>query len=144
MLAAIARIGVAASDLDLIIHGTTTADNTMIELTGAKTGLLVTKGFKDVLEIGRQYRTNVYDLRDFGRPAPLVERDLRLEPDEVLDHFAWADAPDGDVLLKRIAMRGGVTIVQDPETAESPTMPRSAPNRRRHNASSSTTTRSAS
>ena len=49
------------ADVDLLIHGTTLATNTLINENGAKTGLITTKGFRDVLEIGRQARPQRYD-----------------------------------------------------------------------------------
>jgi len=64
-----------------IIHGTTLAINAVIERKGAKTGLITTKGFRDVLEIRRGLRYDTYDLQtDF--PIPLVPRYLRKELDE--------------------------------------------------------------
>src|SRR5438093_9459070 len=46
---------------DLIVHGTTTADNAMIELSGARTGLLVTKGARDEIELRRGWKENIWD-----------------------------------------------------------------------------------
>ncbi|RWA78201.1 hydantoinase/oxoprolinase family protein [Mesorhizobium sp.] len=59
-------------------HGTTVATNMIIERKGTPTGLITTKGFRDVLEIARQQRPHLYDY-SIHRPAPLVERWLRLE-----------------------------------------------------------------
>jgi len=70
---------------DLIIHGTTTADNTMIELTGAKTGLLVTKGRRDEIELRRGFRENIWDPSALAPPA-LVPRRYRLTLSERLDY----------------------------------------------------------
>lgn len=64
-----------------IIHGTTLVINAIIERKGAKTGLITTKGFKDVLELGRELRYDAYDI--FAEyPEPLVPRPLRMEVDE--------------------------------------------------------------
>jgi N-methylhydantoinase A len=64
-----------------IIHGTTLVINAIIERKGALTGLITTKGFKDVLELGREIRYDAYDI--FSEyPLPLVSRPLRLEVDE--------------------------------------------------------------
>lgn len=68
-----------------VVHGSTIATNAVLERKGATCALVTTRGFRDVLEIGRQYRFNVYDLEDFGRPPPLIERDLRLEITERVD-----------------------------------------------------------
>jgi len=67
--------------LDEIIHGTTLVINSIIERTGARTGLITTKGFRDVLELGREIRYAPYDIfSEF--PRPLIDRRFRLEVDE--------------------------------------------------------------
>jgi len=69
------------SNLDEVIHGTTLVINSIIERKGAKTGLITTKGFKDVLELGREIRYAPYDIfAEF--PEPLIPRRFRLEVDE--------------------------------------------------------------
>jgi len=88
----LAEAGVAASSLDLVIHGTTLATNALIERKGAKTALITTQGFRDSLEIAYEHRFEQYDLY-MDRPEPLVSRDLRLEVPERL-------AADGAVLLE--------------------------------------------
>ena len=64
--------------LDLIAHGTTVNTNAILERQGARCGLVTTKGFRDVLEIGRQTRPDFYDWYA-DRPVPLIPRYLRLE-----------------------------------------------------------------
>jgi len=67
--------------LDEVIHGTTLVINSIIERKGARTGLITTKGFRDVLEIGRGIRYAPYDVfAEF--PKPLIPRHLRFEADE--------------------------------------------------------------
>ena len=67
--------------IDEIIHGTTLVINAIIERKGAKTGLITTKGFRDVLELGREIRYDAYDI--FAEyPLPLVPRSLRFEVTE--------------------------------------------------------------
>ncbi|OGP63025.1 MAG: hydantoinase, partial [Deltaproteobacteria bacterium RBG_13_47_9] len=67
--------------LDEVIHGTTLVINSIIERKGAKTGLITTKGFRDVLEIGRGIRYAPYDIfAEF--PQPLISRRFRFEVDE--------------------------------------------------------------
>jgi N-methylhydantoinase A/oxoprolinase/acetone carboxylase beta subunit len=67
--------------LDEVIHGTTLVINSIIERKGARTGLVTTKGFRDVLEIGREIRYAPYDtFAEF--PKPLIPRRFRLEVDE--------------------------------------------------------------
>jgi len=69
------------SKIDEIIHGTTLVINAIIERKGAKTGLITTKGFRDVLELGREMRYDAYDI--FAEyPLPLVPRSLRYEVSE--------------------------------------------------------------
>tara|TARA_Y100001970_G_scaffold73065_1_gene92670 strand:- start:10127 stop:12124 length:1998 start_codon:yes stop_codon:yes gene_type:complete len=58
-------------DIETIAHGTTVATNTLLERKGAKTGLITTKGFEDVLSIGRQNRSSLYDLNQ-DKPKPLI------------------------------------------------------------------------
>jgi len=73
-----------------IIHGTTLVINAIIERKGARTGLITTKGFRDILELGREIRYDAYDI--FSEyPQPLVSRALRAEVDERI-------ASDGRVL----------------------------------------------
>lgn len=73
--------GIAAERLSHLIHGTTVATNTVLQRNGSLTGLITTAGFRDVLEIARQRRPDLYDLtRD--KVPPLVSRELRLEADE--------------------------------------------------------------
>ncbi len=69
---------VQPQDLRLLLHGTTLATNAIIERRLARTALVTTEGFRDVLEIGRHWRTDLYD-PFIPRPEPLVPRDLRFE-----------------------------------------------------------------
>lgn len=68
--------GLSLADLDLVVHGTTLATNAIIERKGAKTAMLTTDGFRDVIEIGLEYRFDLFDLF-LELPAPLVPRPLR-------------------------------------------------------------------
>jgi N-methylhydantoinase A len=68
-----AGIGIAA--IDELFHGSTIATNTLLERKGARTALLTTSGFEDVLMIGRQDKTRVYDLF-YRKPEPLIPREL--------------------------------------------------------------------
>ncbi len=78
-----AAAGIGAADLGELIHGTTVATNAILERRGARTGLLTTAGFRDLLEIGRLRLARLYDI-DFERPAPLVPRRWRREVTERL------------------------------------------------------------
>jgi N-methylhydantoinase A len=67
-----------------VVHGTTVASNTILQKTGARTGLLTTRGFRDVLEIGRIRTPGMFDLT-WRKPEPLVPRRWRLEAVERID-----------------------------------------------------------
>jgi N-methylhydantoinase A len=81
----------AAADVAFLGHGTTVATNMVIERRGARTGMVTTRGFRDVIEIARQTRPHLYNYA-IQRPAPLVPRRRRLEIAERL-------AADGTVLV---------------------------------------------
>lgn len=72
------KLDVTLQEVDLFIHGSTIAINTVVEKRGARTGLITTAGFRDIYEIGRGNRPQAYHLH-FHRPEPLVPRDLRVE-----------------------------------------------------------------
>src|SRR5690349_12171239 len=80
VLGAIAAAGIAPSDLDLVIHGTTTTTNAVLERKLAKVGLVTTRGFRDTLELGRRTRPKAYGM--FGTFEPLIPLELRLEVTE--------------------------------------------------------------
>jgi len=67
-----------------LIHGSTVATNALLERTGARTALISTQGFRDILQIGRQNRPNIYDWNQ-APPPPLVPDDLRFEVNERID-----------------------------------------------------------
>jgi len=69
------------SQLDAIVHGTTVADNTLIEMNGAVTGLLTTEGFRDELELRRGYKEDIWDVR-LPPPPQIVPRRRRLTVSE--------------------------------------------------------------
>ncbi|MDS0295575.1 hydantoinase/oxoprolinase family protein [Halogeometricum luteum] len=78
---ACAEAGIDPDDVDGFTHAMTVSVNALLESTGAKTALVTTEGFRDVLEIGRQDRPDLYDLTA-ERPAPLVPRRRRFEVTE--------------------------------------------------------------
>ena len=73
--------GVDPADVERFVHAMTVPVNALLERDGARTALVTTAGFRDVLEIGRQARPSLYDL-DAEKPAPLVPRRRRFEIDE--------------------------------------------------------------
>jgi N-methylhydantoinase A len=77
--------GIAPSGIELIIHGTTLATNSIIERKGARTALITTEGFRDVIAMGNESRYDQYDL-NIVLPEPLVPRHLRLSVPERLDN----------------------------------------------------------
>src|SRR6266850_5052639 len=81
--AALAGTAAGADEVAVIVHGTTTATNALLERKGARTGLITTRGFRDVLELGRRTRPTPYGLK--GTFEALIPRDLRLEVDERVD-----------------------------------------------------------
>ena len=75
------RSGLDVSGIDFFVHGGTTVINAITERKGVKTALVTTAGFRDVLEIGRGNRPDLYNLRS-RTPAPFVPRHLRFEARE--------------------------------------------------------------
>ena len=99
--------GIGLRDVGTLVHGTTLVTNAIIERTGAPTALLTTRGFRDILEMGKEQRYDIYDL--FLRfPEPIVPRRWRLEVDERISR-------DGDVLhpLDEAQVRDAVRRLAD-------------------------------
>src|ERR1700687_3336383 len=74
-------VGIERAAIGEVLHGTTVASNAILELKGARTGLITTKGFRDVLELRTLRMPKLYDLT-WTKPPMLVERYLRLEVEE--------------------------------------------------------------
>lgn len=87
----IEKFNIPLSEVSFLAHGTTVVINALIEGIGAKTALITTKGFRDVLEIGRSNRTQMYNAL-YKKPTPLIPRYLRLEVNERV-------GPDGVILV---------------------------------------------
>ncbi|MGX9965783.1 hydantoinase/oxoprolinase family protein [Roseomonas sp. F4] len=100
------KAGLTPADIALVIHGTTLATNAIIERKGAKTALLTTDGFRDVLALGNESRYDQYDL-NIDLPQPLIPRRWRLTVPERLDN-------EGKVLLKldEAALRAQVDVMR--------------------------------
>jgi N-methylhydantoinase A len=90
------------ADLEIVVHGTTTADNTMIEMNGAATGLLVTEGHRDEIEMRRVHKEQIWD-PSYPAPAPIARRRARIPIPERLNF-------EGEILLPldELAVRRGV------------------------------------
>jgi len=99
--------GIAAADISHVGHGTTVATNLIIERKGATVGLITTRGFRDILEIGRQTRPHLFDY-SVGKPPVLVPRRHRIEVDERI-------SAHGDVLvaLDEDAVRNAAITLRD-------------------------------
>ncbi|RMF23987.1 MAG: hydantoinase/oxoprolinase family protein, partial [Deltaproteobacteria bacterium] len=89
---------------DVLTYGTTVATNAMLERRGAKTALVTTAGFEDVLEIGRQDRPRLYDLEP-TRPQPIVPRSLRMGVDERMCFDGGVDKPVDPEEIESLAQR---------------------------------------
>ncbi len=87
-----------------LVHSSTVATNTLLERKGAKTALITTKGFRDVIEIGRQTRPELYNLF-VERPAPLVPREARYEVAERVSAEGEILVPLKVAEVKRIVAR---------------------------------------
>lgn len=88
----IKKSGISPTDIEMFIHGSTVVINTLTERKGVKVGLITTKGIKDVLEIARGNRPDLYNFK-YKKPEPFVERHLRFEVEERLNY-------KGDVLVE--------------------------------------------
>ncbi|MBM3536904.1 MAG: hydantoinase/oxoprolinase family protein [Alphaproteobacteria bacterium] len=86
------KIGLEAADCGAVVHGTTVATNAIIERKGARTGLITTRGFRDVLELRRIRIPKLYDL-EWEKPEPLVPRFLRVEVGERMTHKGEVFSP---------------------------------------------------
>ena len=101
------QVGTTADAVGYFGHGTTVSTNALIQHRGVRTGLITTDGFRDLLEIGRQKRPDLYDTR-VEKPPTLVPRDLRLEVPERLRHDGRIETP-----LDEPAFRAAVRRLRD-------------------------------
>jgi N-methylhydantoinase A len=109
--ALIRRGEIVATNVCRISHGSTVATNALLEGQWADTALLTTRGFRDILEIGRQDRTRLYDLQVM-RAAPIVPRDHRYECSERLDASGDVLHPLLEEEIRLVAERIGRSSVQ--------------------------------
>ena len=96
------RQGIRAADLGTVVHGTTLVANALIERRGVPTGLITTRGFRDVLGFGREWRYDLYDL-NIAMPVPLVPRTLCHEVTERLLADGAVETPLDDADVVRAA-----------------------------------------
>jgi N-methylhydantoinase A len=97
-----AKAKVKPADATFLNHGTTLVINSLIQRKGARTALVTTKGFRDILEIARGNRPDPFDLY-YTRDEPLIPRELRLEVDERLDAANNLVIPLDEAGLKTLA-----------------------------------------
>jgi N-methylhydantoinase A len=113
VLAAIEQAKLKLSELALLIHGTTTTTNAVLERKLARTGLVTTKGFRDVLELGRRTRPKPYGL--IGTFEPLIPRELRCEASERMDAAGKVVTPLDEAgvraAVKKLAAAGCESLV---------------------------------
>jgi N-methylhydantoinase A len=103
--------GLSGGNVELVAHGTTVGTNTLLQRSGARINLVTTKGFRDLLEIGRQTRPLNYDMHtDF--PPPLVPRHRRIELSERIGACGEIVAPIAEDDLERVVAE---VLAQKPE-----------------------------
>ena len=113
VLNAIAKCGTDLGRVAMLAHGATVVINALTERRGAKTALVTTRGFRDVLEIGRGNRPDLFNL-NYVKPVPFVERHLRLEVSERVTHLGVVQraAELGELpALAEVLVREGVEAV---------------------------------
>ncbi len=98
------NVGAAPSAVGYFGHGTTVGTNALIQHRGVPTGLITTDGFRDLLEIGRQKRPELYDMQA-DKPDVLVARDCRIEVAERIRHDGSVAVPLDEPALRDAARR---------------------------------------
>jgi N-methylhydantoinase A len=101
---ALAKSDVAAAAVEQFVHGTTVVINALTERTGARTALVTSEGFRDVLEIGRANRPDIYNLR-FRKQPPFVPRHLRFEVPERMNYKGDVVTPLDPSMVTEVADR---------------------------------------
>jgi N-methylhydantoinase A len=91
-------------EVDAIVHGTTVADNTLIEMNGACTGLLTTAGFRDELELRRGYKEDIWDVR-LPPPTPIIPRRRRLGVPERIRFDGTVHTPLDEAAARKAIQR---------------------------------------
>ncbi len=98
------RLGVNLRDLGMIVHGSTLVINTILQEKGARVGLITTQGFRDVLELGRGSRPEIYNLF-YKLPTPLVPRYLRHEVPERLNWRGEVLTPLDEAKARQVVLK---------------------------------------
>jgi N-methylhydantoinase A len=104
VLTALERSDISPGDVGAFVHGSTIVINAITERRGARTALVTTEGFRDVLEIGRANRPDLYNL-SYRKPRPFVPRRLRLEVRERISHAGAVLVPLEEPAVESVADR---------------------------------------
>ncbi|MCG7508930.1 hydantoinase/oxoprolinase family protein [Mesorhizobium retamae] len=99
VVSALGATGFSASSIDLIVHGTTTTTNAVLERRLARTGMITTAGFRDVIELGRRTRPHAYGMT--GTFVPVIPRNLRLEVAERMEASGSVRVPLDEAAFRR-------------------------------------------
>ena len=99
VISALGATGISASSIDLIVHGTTTTTNAVLERRLARTGMITTAGFRDVIELGRRTRPHAYGMT--GTFVPVIPRNLRLEVAERMEASGSMRVPLDEAAFRR-------------------------------------------
>lgn len=113
VLDALSATGWPLDHTDLIIHGTTITTNALLQRKMAKTGMITTRGFRDVIELGRRTRPNAYGMK--GEFRPIIPRNLRLEVPERMDASGKVHTQLESAAIRKVARKlldaGCVSVV---------------------------------
>lgn len=113
VVAALGATGFPVDGIDLIVHGTTTTTNAVLERRLARTGMIATRGFRDVIELGRRTRPQAYGMT--GTFVPVIPRDLRLEVSERVEASGAVRVPLDEAemrdAVKRLLAAGCESLV---------------------------------
>jgi N-methylhydantoinase A len=104
VLSALERSELRPGDVGAFVHGSTVVINAVTERRGARTALVTTEGFRDVLEIGRANRPDLYNL-SYRKPRPFVPRRLRFEVPERISHTGMVLVPLDEAAVESVAQR---------------------------------------
>ncbi|WP_433412732.1 hydantoinase/oxoprolinase family protein [Microtetraspora malaysiensis] len=102
--AVLSSAGAQPEDVVAMLHGTTVATNAILSMSGVRTAVVTTRGFRDVLEIGRLRRPVLYDL-SWSKPEPLARRRNRYELDQRITADGRLDPPAGEDEVRTVAAR---------------------------------------
>jgi len=103
VVSALSSAELSVAEIDLIVHGTTTTTNAVLERKLARTGMITTAGFRDVIELGRRTRPQAYGMT--GSFVPVIPRDLRLEVDERMEASGRVRVPLDETGMRNAVQR---------------------------------------